>query len=201
MEQQREILDALLKDFRTASQLIDGAAYKSRQLGSGLDQVHFVRGIAEVLTKLFELESDLFDLEPTLTYDFLKPSLDAVNLTDAIARLSSQNQAVRKATIQEFKQHMLDEVAAQFETACSLGTERDFAQTWWNRQRHPFLPVVKAYKFLSHSRRFMRYYSAKALEEKFGVKIWDDASGDVSLEVADAWLSAWLVYETCRDKQ
>ena len=37
----------------------------------------------------------------------------------------------------------------------------------------------------------MRYLSAKVLEVKFGVEIWDD-DRDVSLEIADRWFSEWL---------
>ena len=38
----------------------------------------------------------------------------------------------------------------------------------------------------------MRYQSAKVLEDKFGVKIWDDNRDDVSLEIAERWFSEWL---------
>jgi hypothetical protein len=41
----------------------------------------------------------------------------------------------------------------------------------------------------------MRYQSAKALEERFGVIIWDSERGDVSLEIAKQWFDHWLLLE------
>ena len=98
--------------------------------------------------KYFKLEADLFDLEPTLTYDFLRPSLDAIDLNAALERLLSNNPAIRESTIREFKSHMLSEVASQFAISCESGTGHDFAQTWWHQQQKPLLPIVSVNKKL-----------------------------------------------------
>jgi hypothetical protein len=195
MKQHQEAIESLLKDLRKASKLIDGACEKSCPLDGDLDRSSFIRAVGEAITRIFDLETELFDLEPTLTYNFLKPSLNAIELDAALERLLSQNQSIRESTVQEFKNHMLDEIASQFAIACESETGHNFAQMWWDQQRKPFFPVVSTYKFLKHDRRFMRYQSAKVLEERFGVKIWDSERDDVSLEIAEEWFNDWLVRE------
>lgn len=192
MTQQRESIESLILNLRNASKLLDGVAGNAKSLEVPLDRSDFVRKVGKIIGQISDLEADLFDLEPTLTYDFLRPSLDAIDLNAALERLLSNNPAIRKSTIREFKSHMLSEVASQFGISCESGTGHDFAQTWWHQQQKPFLPIVSVYKKLRHERRFMRYQSAKVLEDKFGVKIWDDNRGDVSLEIAERWFSEWL---------
>lgn len=192
MTQQRESIEPLLRDLRNASQLLDGVARDSQSLKTSLDRSDFVYSVGKTLGSIFNLEADLFDLEPTLTHDYLKPSLDIIDLSDALERLLSNDAAIRESTIREFQSHMLNETADQFAITCESGTGYDFAQTWWQQQPKPFLPVVYVYKQLRHERRFMQYLSAKVLEEEFGVKIWNDDRGDLSLEIADPWFSDWL---------
>jgi hypothetical protein len=152
-----------------------------------------VREIGKTLVHIFDLEADLFDIEPRLTFDQLRPSLDPIDLNTSLERLLSENRDIYESTIQEFKTHMLDKIASRFETACEAGTEYEFAQRWWDEQQKPFSPVVKVYRLLKHERRFMRYQGAKVLEERFGVPIWDSKQGDVSLEIAEQWFNNWLV--------
>ncbi len=189
MTQQREIIESLLRDLSNVGQLLDGVAGEARSLEGSLDRSNFVRNVGKTLVQVFDLEADLLDLEPALTCNSLKPSLDAIDLETALERLLSENSTIRESTIREFKSHMLDEVAGQFAISCESGAGHDFAQTWWHQQQKPFLPVVSVYRNLRHDRRFMRYQSAKALEEKFGVKIWDDDRGDLLLEIAEQWFS------------
>lgn len=187
MTQQRESIESLVRDLRNAAQLLERVACDSQPLETSLDRSNFVRSVGRTLVSIFDLECELLDLEPTLTKDFLKPSLDPIDLSAAIESLllsgRRENEIIR---------YMLDETALEFTAACESGTGHDFAQTWWQQQPKPFLPVVNVYKQLRHERRFMRYLSAKVLEEEFGVKIWDDERDDVSLEIADRWFSDWL---------
>ena len=192
MTQQRENIESLVRNLKNASQLLDGVARDSESLETSLNRSNFVQSVGRILVSIFDLECDLFDLEPTLTEDYLKPSLDAIDLSAALESLLSNNAAIRENTIKQFKSYMLDETADQFAISCESGTGYDFAQTWWQQQEKPFLPVVSVYKNLRHERRFMQYQSAKVLEEEFGVKIWDDDRDDLSLEIADRWFSDWL---------
>lgn len=191
----QETIESLLRDLNTASKLVDGAATKAKQLEHYLDRSRFVQEAGKTLVQIFELEAELFDLEPTLTYNFLRPSLNAVDLNAALERLLSQAQSIRENTVREFKSYMTDEVASQFALACESGAGSSFAEMWWHQQQKPFFPVVWVYRFLTHERRYMRYQSAKALEERFGVIIWDSERGDVSLEIAEQWFDNWLLLE------
>ena len=192
MTQKRESIEFLLRDLKKASKLLDGVASNSRSLETSINRSKFVYRVGEILVSIFDLESDLFDLEPTLTYDFLKPSLDAIDLSDTIEYLLSSETEIRQNVIRQLQSHMPDETADRFKTSCESGTGYDFARTWWQQQQKPFLPVIRVYKNLRHERRFMRYLSAKVLEEEFGVEIWDGKRNDLSLEIADRWFSDWL---------
>ena len=192
MTQHRESIESLVRDLRNASKLLDKVACNSKSLETYLDRSNFVYGVGEILVSIFDLECELLDLEPTLTEDYLKHPLDAIDLNGALERLLSDEAAIRESTIREFKSYMLDDTADQFARSCELGTGYDFARTWWQQQPKPFLPVVSVYKDLRHERRFMQYLSAKVLEEEFGVKIWDSDRNEPSLEVADSWFGDWL---------
>lgn len=192
MTQHKHNIESLLVDLRNASKLLDGVARKAQSFETSLYRSNFVRNVAETIVHISDIEAELFDLEPTLTYDFLIPSLDTIDLDAALERLLSENPAIRESTIREFKSHMLSKVASQFAISYEDNTGYNFAQTWWNQQQKPFLPVVSVYKQLRHERRFMRYQSAKVLEEKFGVKIWDSDRGDLSLEIADSWFNDFI---------
>ncbi|MBE9013654.1 hypothetical protein IQ250_26045, partial [Pseudanabaenaceae cyanobacterium LEGE 13415] len=122
MIEHQETIKSLLQDLNAASKIIDGTTEKLGALGDYIDRSRFVREVAETLTHIFELESELLDLEPSLVSDFLKPSLDAVDLTPALERLLSENWAIRESTIREFKTYMLNEIASQFVFACESGT-------------------------------------------------------------------------------
>ncbi|MGG6263346.1 hypothetical protein ACQ4M3_03205 [Leptolyngbya sp. AN03gr2] len=192
MTEHQELIKSLLQDLNAASQLIDGLAEKVQALENSFDRSRFIGEIGKTLAHIFDLEADLFELEPTLVPDLLKPSLDAVDLTDSLERLLSKNWAIRESTIREFKAYMLDQVESEFAFACESETEHDFAQEWWCEQQKPFIPVVRVYKFLKHDRRFMRCQSAKLLEERFGVQLWDDERGDVCFAIAEQWFNDWL---------
>ena len=192
MTQQRETIESLLRDLKNASQLLDRVARDSQLLKTSLDRSDFIYSVGKTLGSIFNLEADLFDLEPTLIHDYLKPSLDIIDLSDALERLLSNDAAIRESTIREFQSHMLNETADQFAIACESGTGYDFVQTWWQQQPKPFLPVVSVYKNLRHERRFMQYLSAKTIEERFNVEVWDDNTDNLSLEIADRWFSDWL---------
>ncbi len=198
-EQRKETIKLLLQDLRTASKLVDSLGDRISFLEDDLHRPDFMRKIAKTLTNIFELESNLFDLEPRLTYDFLKPSLNPVDLDESLERLLSTNNlefqdktinsAVRQSTIQEFKSYMKDETALKFIEATKLGTEYEFAKKWWDAQAKPFIPVVRVYKKLKSDRRYIRFHAAKLLEEKFKVKIWDNVKNDVDLHYIDKLLS------------
>jgi hypothetical protein len=42
----------------------------------------------------------------------------------------------------------------------------------------------------------MRYWTAKLIEENFGVQIWDSTQGEVALEMADRWFQDWMCDRT-----
>ncbi len=188
----QKIVKSLLKDLRKAGKLVDGLGDQVRLLDNDLDRSDFIRGMGKTLTEIAFLEFNLFDIEPTLTFDYLKPSLAPIEFDSALERLMSDDWAIRKSTIHGFKNNMLDQVASEFEVAWDSGTGYEFAQDWWERQPKPFVPVIHVYKKLKNGRRFDQYNCAKLLESEFGIRIWDDERDDVILEVADEWFSAWL---------
>ncbi len=198
-KQKQENIKLLLQDLRNASKLIDSVCHRSHLIEHDLNRRDFIRKSAETLSHIFELESELFDIEPTLTYDFLKPSLAPVNLDEALNRLlsannlefqdSTINSAVRDSTIREFKNYMTDKAASKFSEAIESGTEYGFAKKWWDSQIKPFIPVVKVYKQLKHDRLYIRFNAAKLLEEKFKVQIWNENNNDVELSQIDNILS------------
>ncbi|MEN9567444.1 MAG: hypothetical protein RLZZ69_2640, partial [Cyanobacteriota bacterium] len=130
MTEHQKTIESLLRDLNTASKLVDGVAQKSKSLENHLDRSRFVREIGKTLVHIFDLEADLFDIEPRLTFDQLRPSLDPIDLNTSLERLLSENRDIYESTIQEFKTHMLDKIASRFETACEAGTEYEFAQRW-----------------------------------------------------------------------
>lgn len=192
MKPRRKTIKSLLKDLKKASKLLDGLCDKVRYLENDLDRSQFVSGIGETLTKIYSLEAELFDLEPTLTYESLKPSLAPTEFDSALERLLSGNSAICHSTIREFQNHMLEEVASEFMAAWESGQGYEFAEAWWHRQRKPFVPVISVYKRLKHGRRYMQYNCAKLLEAEFGVRIWEDKKGELLLDVADKWFCEWL---------
>ena len=192
MTQQRESIESIVQDLRNAKELLDGVARDSKSLETSLDRSNFLYSVGTILGSIFDLEFDLLDLEPTLTEDFLKPSLNPIDLTAAIESLLSNDAMIRENAIVQLQSYMLEETANQFERSCESGTGHDFARTWWQQQPKPFSPVVSVYKQLRHERRFMQYLSAKVLEEEFEVKIWDDERDELLLEIGDRWFSDWL---------
>ncbi len=186
-----ECLSVLLQDLQKAGKLIDGVAQKSYSLEDYLDVSHFRMCVAKALTQIYELKSELYDIQPDLTPEVLRPSLAPVNFTPALERLRSEEWAIRNNTIRFFKSHMNDRDALQFAEACESGTGFELAQQWWEKQKKPFVPVIRVYRFLRHGNKFMRYHSAKLLEAIFEISLWDEEQDDVLLEVADRWFDAW----------
>ena len=205
MIEQRERIKSLLRDMKNASQLLHQATRNFQPLKTNFDKANFMRTASEMLASIAELQFDLFDLDPTLIEEYLepsylKPSLDAIDLNDTVESLLFNDTRTRKNAIAMLQSYMLDKTADQFARACELGTGGDFAQTWWQQQPKPFLPVVSVYNKLRHKRYCMRYLSAKLLEVDFGVKIWNDARDDLSLEIADRWFNSWLNRSTTVSK-
>jgi hypothetical protein len=188
----RKQIESLLKNLKKASKLVDHVAEQSQFLDD-LDRSNFIHRVGASLRYIFELQSDLFDLEPELTYKYLKPSLSPVDLSAALERLLSQNREICESAIAEFKSYMTEDVAFQFAQAWDSGYGYEFAENWWRNCKKPFVPVVRVYKDLRHERRYARYWSAKLLEKEFGATIWDEDRADVSLEIADRWFKSWLI--------
>ena len=69
-KQKQENVKLLLQDLRNASKLIDSVSHRSHLIEQELNRSDFIRKLAEILVHIFDLESELFDIEPTLTYDF-----------------------------------------------------------------------------------------------------------------------------------
>lgn len=69
-----------LKMLKQASTLVNGLTERVNPLAEDLDMPQFNRGMAKVLTHIFELEADLYDLEPDYTPEHLRPSLAPINL-------------------------------------------------------------------------------------------------------------------------
>ncbi len=192
MHQRQEIIQSMLEDLEKAKDLIDDTLIKFDLLKDSVDWTPYVHNTEAAIFQITELEADLFDIEPTLTNVDHDPSLAPFDLDYVFPFLLGQDSEVRKGAIQIFKIYMTDEVVAQFDAACEAGTAFDFAQMWWDQQKKPFVPALQAYRNLKHDRRSVRYVNARALEKKFGVKIWNDEKEDVDLEVAARWLESWL---------
>jgi hypothetical protein len=197
LEDSFEILDSLLKDLRKASELIDGVAQRSHLLEEYLDVSHFIDFAGKALIHVYELCDELYDMEPDFSPEYLRPTLAPVNFTLALDRLQSENEAIRESTIRSFKSNMSDTDAQEFAEACKSGTGFEFAQQWWNKQKKPFIPVMKVYRCLRHNRKYVRYHGAKVLQEIFEVRLWDEEKDDVLIEIADTWFDSWKSsYET-----
>ena len=182
----------MLEDLRKAKDLIDDSCIKFGPLEDSVDWTRYMHNSGAAMLQISELETDLFDVEPTLTDGVHELFLNSLDLDYAFPFLFSEDSAAREAAIQIFKTHMANEVESQFEAACEAGTAFGFAQIWWDQQKKPFVPVIEAYKNLKHDRRFVRYINARALEKEFRVKIWNDEKEDVDLEIAARWLESWL---------
>ena len=188
-KQKQKNIKLLLQDLKQASKLIDSVVRRSRLIETNFNGSDFILKSAKTLGCMHELAFDIFDLEPTLTSDFLKPSLDPVNLDKSLERLLSNNSAIKKSTIIEFKSYMNYKVVAKFKKAIELELEYDFAKEWWNSQEKPFIPIIKIYKELKHDRLFVRFHAAKLLEEKFKIEIWNKDNNDVEFNQIDKILS------------
>lgn len=195
MTQQIESIKSMVQDLRNVKESLHEVDRKSRSLETSRDRSKFLASMGTIQLAIISLQYDLWDLEPTLSEDLdfrLKPSLDEIDLSDVIEDLLSNEAEIREDTIGELQSYMLEETADQLARFYESGTGYDFALTWWQQQPKPFSPVVRVYKQLRHKRRFLRYLSAKVLEEKFGVKIWDSDRNEPSLKVANRWFGDWL---------
>lgn len=199
--QKQETIKLLLQDLQNASKLVDSVARRSHLIEQDLDRSNFLYQSGKALGEIFELQDYLFDIEPTLTPDYLKLTLAPVNLDESLKRLLSTNNleerdntinsAVRDSTINEFKNYMSDRTASKFSEAIKAGTEYDFAKKWWDSQEKPFIPIVRVYKQLKHDRRYIRFHAAKLLESEFKVKVWNEDNNDVELDRINQVLSKW----------
>ena len=139
MTQQRERIESLVRNMRNARELLDGVAIDSRSLDTSVNRSNFLYSVGTLLVSIFDLECDLLDLEPTLTEDylqpsFLKPSLDAIDLSDAIESLLSNDATIHVNAIVQLQSYMLEETALEFTAACKSGTGHEFARSWWHQQ-------------------------------------------------------------------
>jgi len=191
MEERFEVLDSMLDNLKQASKLIDRVTRDCDRLEDELDRSSFLLTAAKTLTYIYELQFDLFDLEPELAFEHLLPSLSPVNLKDSLERLRSFDPDIYKQTIRELQSHMTEDEAIAFAEICNSGNGYNYAKAWWERQPKPYIPVVGVYKKLRHPRRYVRYHSAKLLEEVFEVCLWDEERDDVCLEKSDRWFAQW----------
>lgn len=181
-----------LKTLEQASAMVHGLIEQANPLAKTLDRSQFNRGVAKALTHLFELEADLYDLDPDYTPEHLRPSLAPINLGTVVSYLSTQNKPAQYSAQRQLASHMTDAIAAEFTEACAQGQGLAFAQKWWEEQNQPFIPVVQTYRNLWHARKYMRYHSAAVLEDIFGINLWNNDTQDVSLTDAEGWFNQWL---------
>lgn len=193
----RETIELLLKGLQKASSLVDSVTERTKVLKDDFNVSDFRFKTAKALSLMYELEADLFDLEPTLVPDYLKPSLEPIDLSNSLERLSIStnnlvNQAIKQSTINEFKNYMSDRVTTKFTKAIVSGKEYEFAKLWCDNRPKPFIPVVKVYKQLKSNRLSIRFYAAKLLEEKFKVRVWDNNKNEVVSDRIDKFMFQWL---------
>ncbi|MGR3273538.1 hypothetical protein ACSYAD_00375 [Acaryochloris marina NIES-2412] len=181
-----------LKALEQASAMVHGLTEQTNPLTEVLDMAQFNRGVAKALTHLFELEADLYDLEPDYTPKQLRPSLAPINLGTVVNYLSTQNKPAQSSAQRQLASHMTDTIAAEFTEACTQGEGLAFAQKWWESQNKPFIPVIQTYRNLYHARKYMRYHSAALLEDIFNINLWDDDAQEVLLNDAKDWFTQWL---------
>lgn len=191
LDKRQVITKSLLDDLQQASKLIDSVCGRIKQLEGNLDLSRFQMNTARTLSSIHKLEVALLDLEPTLTPDFLKPSLDPIDLYIYLEHYLSaeqskyqddaMNKAVKDSVIKEFKSHMTDSIITKFSEAIKSGKGYQFAKRWWSDREKPFIPLLKVYRELKSDRKFLRFQAAKLLEEKFQVQIWDTNNNDVDL--------------------
>lgn len=186
-----------LKTLEQSSKMLHGLTEQANPLAEELlDISQFNLGVAKVLTHIFELEADLYDLEPDYTPEHLRPSLAPINLGAVLDYLSAKNSAVQHSAQRQLAGHMTDAIAAEFTEACSQGQGLAFAQKWWESQNKPYIPVVQTYRNLYHARKSMRYHSAALLEDIFNITLWDDDAQEVLLANAQDWFTQWLQMHT-----
>lgn len=181
-----------LKTLEQATAMVHGLTEQTNPLTEVLDMAQFNRGVAKALTHLFELEADLYDLEPGYTPEQLRPSLAPINLGTVVNYLSTQNKPAQSSAQRQLASHMTDAIAAKFTEACTQGEGLAFAQKWWKSQNKPFVPVIQTYRHLHHDRKYMRYHSAALLEDIFNINLWDDDAQEVLLNDAKDWFTQWL---------
>lgn len=181
-----------LKTLEQASAMVHGLTEQVNPLTEALDIAQFNRGVAKALIHLFELEADLYDLDPDYTPEHLRPSLAPINLGTVINYLSTPNKPAQYSAQRQLASHMTDVIAAEFTKACAQGQGLEFAQKWWESQNKPFIPVIQTYRDLHHARKYVRYHSAALLEDIFNITLWDDDSQEVLLNNAQNWFTQWL---------
>lgn len=185
-----------LKTLEQASAMVHGLTEQANPLAEALNSSQFNLGVAKVLTHMFELEADLYDLEPDYTPEHLRPSLVPINLGTVINYLSTPNKPAQYSAQRQLASHMTDAIAAEFTEACAQGQGLAFAQKWWKSQSKPFIPVIQTYRDLHHARKYMRYHSAALLEDIFNITLWDDDAQEVLLVNAQDWFTQWLQMRT-----
>lgn len=182
-----------LKTLEQASAMVHGLTEQTNPLTEALDMAQFNLSVAKALTHLFELEADLYDLEPDYTPAHRRPSLAPINLGTALNYLSTPtNKPAQYSAQRQLASHMTDAIAAEFIEACAQGQGLAFAQKWWESQNKPFIPVIQTYRNLHHARKYMRYHSAALLEDIFNINLWDDDAQEVLLNDAQDWFTQWL---------
>ncbi|ABW26720.1 hypothetical protein [Acaryochloris marina] len=181
-----------LKTLEQVSAMVHGLTEQANPLTEALDMAQFNRGVGKALTHLFELEADLYDLEPDYTPEHRRPSLAPINLGAVLNYLSTPNKPAQYSAQRQLASHMTDVVAAEFTEACAQGQGLEFAQKWWESQNKPFIPVIQTYRDLHHARKYVRYHSAALLGDIFNITLWDDGSQEVLLNDAQDWFTQWL---------
>ncbi|MEM7594871.1 MAG: hypothetical protein AAF383_25810 [Cyanobacteria bacterium P01_A01_bin.83] len=144
---------------------------------------------AKALGFISELQFNLLNLEPTLTPDFLKPSLEPIDLNVYLEHLlaakqskyqdDATNKLIRNNVIKGLKSYMTDSVVKEFSEAIKSDKDYEYAKQWWDSQVKPFIPVIKVYKELKSDHKFIRFQAAKLLEKQFQVQIWDKRKNNI----------------------
>ena len=72
----------------------------------------------------------------------------------------------------------------------SISGKFSIAETWWNDQNRPFIPLHGVARFLNHERLYMRYHAAKEIERMYGVTLWNDHKNKLDEESVRKWLAS-----------
>ncbi len=181
-------LKKALEMLTQASKLVDGSLQISPRNAEGFDYGNQVKMSGHILHILFEMESNIWDLDPDLVPEDLRPNLHPIDLANYIEDLQAEHELPQRHGIRVMQLYMPKDVLAQFEKIDNLKDKYDFAMAWWNDQEKPFIPIHRIARFLKHERLNSRYHAAQLIEKQYNVVLWDKEKNALDDEAVNNWL-------------